>query len=172
MTKTLTPLEALDVLHTFALRPAGERSKFHNLEMDAHMRRISDALSAEPVAWMHTLYYTEEGNPPFSRYSASPENPFGHPGKDYSEEYTVVTQPLFTSPPDQSARIEEPLTLDEIEAIVREHFYAAPMGGATKRLCAALDDAFVPKDQSARITEQDAEIADLRARLAKYEAGQ
>ena len=55
----------------------------------------------EPVAWMHTMDNTEgcEENEPWVVLMDSDENPFGVPGDDYSETYPVISQPLYTAPP-------------------------------------------------------------------------
>ncbi len=50
----------------------------------------------EPVAWRHTLHM--ELNQTTERLTASPENPFGKPGRDYSEEYEVTSTPLHALP--------------------------------------------------------------------------
>lgn len=57
-----------------------------------------------PVAWMHTLHM--EGGQTYVRLSeldgTDPDEPkrtaFGIPGRDYSEEYPVTSQPLYTHP--------------------------------------------------------------------------
>lgn len=53
----------------------------------------------EPVAYLHTLHM--EGGQTMTRLSDQDATVFGLPGRDYSEEYTVTTTPLYAlqSPP-------------------------------------------------------------------------
>lgn len=52
-------------------------------------------MSEEPSAWLHTMHYeTGETN---EEVTLAKWNPWGKPGKDYSAEYKVTTQPLFTA---------------------------------------------------------------------------
>lgn len=62
-------------------------------------------LAAEPVAWLHTLHM-ELGQTAVSltrndgRDEHEPRRTaFGIPGRDYSEEFHVTSEPLFTRPP-------------------------------------------------------------------------
>lgn len=49
-------------------------------------------------AWLHTIHY-EEGNGQDTRLSFQPANAYGEPGKDYSAEYRVVSEPLYLRRP-------------------------------------------------------------------------
>lgn len=64
-----------------------------------------DRVVGEPVAWMHTMDSTDgiEGNEPRKALTFSEENPFGVPGRDYSETYPVTSTPLFAAPVAQPA---------------------------------------------------------------------
>lgn len=54
----------------------------------------------EPVAWLHTLCMELDQ---FSRLlTFCEENPFGEPGEDYSEEYSVTSEPLYQHPAPQA----------------------------------------------------------------------
>lgn len=50
----------------------------------------------EIVAWLHTM--DQEGGWKWVRVTLSPGNPWGKPGKDYSAEYPVTTEPLVRAP--------------------------------------------------------------------------
>lgn len=54
-----------------------------------YARGVEDA----PVAWLHTLHM--EGGRTSIRATPNDSNPFGIPGRDYSEEYAVTSEPLF-----------------------------------------------------------------------------
>jgi hypothetical protein len=56
----------------------------------------ADGGKGEAVAWLHTMYM--EGDQTDDRLSFSEENPWGEPGANYSEEYAVVSKPLYTAP--------------------------------------------------------------------------
>jgi len=71
-------------------------------------------LPKNPVAWLHALHM-EQGQVSTRLTDwdcIDPDEPswgaFGRPGRDYSEEYTVTTQPLYTHPPatDVAALVE------------------------------------------------------------------
>lgn len=55
----------------------------------------------QPVAWQHTLDSTEgiAENEPWVVMTDSPDNPFGVPGRDYSESFPWTAVPLYTAPP-------------------------------------------------------------------------
>lgn len=50
--------------------------------------------NTEPVAWLHTLHM--EFDQKIRRLSFDDDNAFGVPGRDYSEEYEVTIEPLFS----------------------------------------------------------------------------
>ena len=52
----------------------------------------------EPVAYLHILDNTEgiEGNKPLEVLSFSKDSPFGKPGVDHSDSFTVETIPLYS----------------------------------------------------------------------------
>lgn len=56
---------------------------------------LAALIEAEPAAWLHTLHM--ELGQTAQRLSLSPDNPFGTPGRDYSAEYTVTSEPLYRS---------------------------------------------------------------------------
>ena len=47
----------------------------------------------KPVAWLHTMH--QELGQKSKRVTLAPENPWGLPGKDYSEEYIVTSDALY-----------------------------------------------------------------------------
>jgi len=70
--------------------------------------RSPEPAQVEPVAWLHKLHM--EGGQFYSRLLASngrdedepKRTAFGIPGRDYSEEYSVTSQPLYAHPPAQA----------------------------------------------------------------------
>lgn len=54
--------------------------------------RLETQLGA-PSAWLHTVHM--ELNQTMTRLTDSPENPWGKPGRDYSAEYEVTSEPLY-----------------------------------------------------------------------------
>lgn len=76
--------------------------------------RLATRTDATPVAWLHTLHM--ECGQVTTRLTdwdcVDPDEPtwgaFGRPGRDYSEEYRVTTQPLYPHPPstDVAALVE------------------------------------------------------------------
>jgi len=75
---------------------------------------LATRTDATPVAWLHTLHM-EQGQVSTRLTDwdcVDPDEPtwgaFGRPGRDYSEEYRVTTQPLYTHPPatDVAALVE------------------------------------------------------------------
>lgn len=53
----------------------------------------------KPTAWLHVLDNTDglKENEPIRLLTFSPRHPFGSPGENYSEEYSVTSTPLFAS---------------------------------------------------------------------------
>lgn len=67
----------------------------------AKISRERDALAAQveamkgkrpPCAWLHTM--VDEMGDPRQKLTFFSDNPWGVPGRDYSEQYTVTAQPL------------------------------------------------------------------------------
>lgn len=60
--------------------------------------RLLKTLEMKPVAYLHILDNTEgiEGNNPDKRLSFSSDHPFGEPGMDFCEEFTVRSIPLYS----------------------------------------------------------------------------
>lgn len=57
----------------------------------------SSAVEGEAVAWRHTMYY-ETGEKGDTRITESACSPFGIPGHDYDETFTVTCEPLYAHP--------------------------------------------------------------------------
>lgn len=66
------------------------------------------------VAWLHTLHM--EFDQTYDRLTASPENPFGEPGRDYGEEYEVTSTPLYALPEPAADLVE--VVADSIEEML------------------------------------------------------
>lgn len=51
----------------------------------------------QPAAWLHTMDNTDglPGNDPRVDVTLTPDNPYGRPGINYSEEYPVTSEPLY-----------------------------------------------------------------------------
>lgn len=68
--------------------------------LDALSRRAANSaggVETEPVAFKHTLLHPE-GHISDSEVNESPEHPFGRPGRDFDESFTVKSSPLYTHP--------------------------------------------------------------------------
>jgi hypothetical protein len=89
---------------------------------------IRPEYEGEPVAWMHTLHM--EGGQTCTRLreddGTDEDEPrrtaFGMPGRDYSEEYPVTSQPLYAHPSsEQAIRADERVkALDEAALLVEK----------------------------------------------------
>jgi len=64
---------------------------------------MTDESELKPVAWLHTMHM--ELDQTYDRLTASPDNPWGEPGEDYSAEYHVTSEPLY--PASALRRVEE-----------------------------------------------------------------
>lgn len=63
------------------------------------------ATEGEAVAWMHTMHC--ELGQAMTRLSDSPKHPFGVADEDYSAEFAITSQPLYTNPPTPSVDVDE-----------------------------------------------------------------
>jgi hypothetical protein len=110
-----------------------------------HMARIKELEAQlaqpaqEPVAWMHVLDNTEgiEENEPEIIFTTCEENPFGVAGEDYSESYPVISQPLYTTPPQ---RTWVGLTDEEIEDLYFDKFSMGELKAFAKAIEAKLKE--------------------------------
>lgn len=80
-----------------------------------------------PSAWLHTIHM--ELNQTMTRLTDSPENPWGKPGRDYSAEYEVTSEPLYKGAalPQAPAEAGEPVEtgngpLYDLVAFLRPEF--------------------------------------------------
>jgi hypothetical protein len=112
------------------------------------------AQGAEAVAWLHTMHM--ELDQTDEQLSFSAENPWGTPGLNYSEEYTVTSEPLFAAPPAQTALAE-----DARDAIRREAFDEA---------CAAIKAEDDRQSSNDYMLDSDDCIAVIRALTAAQSA--
>lgn len=62
-------------------------------DIAARLRAAASATGGKPTAWLHTVHM--ELNQTMTRLTDSPENPWGKPGRDYSAEYEVTSEPLY-----------------------------------------------------------------------------
>lgn len=58
--------------------------------------RVALSQSIDGVAWQHTLIM--ECDQRRVVLTTGKETPYGKPGKDYSAEYSVISEPLYTRP--------------------------------------------------------------------------
>lgn len=75
----------------------------------------------KPVAWMHD-FFDESGNHMTTKYTGYESSPFGTPGIDHSEEFTVESTPLYTAPIPQADKGQDKLreALDNAKAAFQE----------------------------------------------------
>lgn len=72
--------------------------------------RMSASSESEPVAWRYTIQY--ETGETRSLVTDEERSPFGVPGKDYSEEYAVTCEPLYSAHP-----VAVPVSEEMVEAM-------------------------------------------------------
>jgi hypothetical protein len=103
---------------------------------------------SEAVAWLHTMDNTEgiKGNEPRLALTFSKQKPFGIPGRDYSKTFPVTSVPLYTYPATEQADV--PTWQERVRKQLPE-----------------LDFKWL--QPAYQIEEMQAEIADLRAALAR-----
>ena len=78
-----------------------QQNKRLTIECNTHVsalraRQQSETPSAQPSAWLHTLHmelWQKE-----KQVTIKSDHPFGKPGRDFSEEYSVTSSPLYASP--------------------------------------------------------------------------
>lgn len=62
--------------------------------IESFLTRTAPEPPDELSAWLHTMHY-EPGNGCDRRLSFNEKHPFGEPGKNYSAEYQVTSEPLY-----------------------------------------------------------------------------
>jgi len=85
------------------LKPESERDRqiaalTASQAADLFTRFAPLSVPAEPVAWLHTMTY--ETGEQSRQVTLAPAHEWGTPGKDYSAEFTITSQPLYAAAPD------------------------------------------------------------------------
>jgi hypothetical protein len=75
--------------------PDSDELYFTRADLEAMLAMFGG--EGEPAAWLHTFDNTEGCNDatPHRTASLRQTSPYGEPGLDFSEEFTVTTEPLY-----------------------------------------------------------------------------
>jgi hypothetical protein len=121
LTELSTAVE--DIRRSLALTPGnavayirGRISTLTGIETPPPPSGIS-AVPGEAVAWMHTLHM-EGGQTAVRLARAEVDRPWGKPGIDFDQAYSVTITPLYARPAAADAGVREALTGFELRSVI------------------------------------------------------